>query len=397
MNYLLNRERLDKLMNEEGLDVVVASTPENVVYTSGFWSLGHWVLKGTQVYVVYPKDETKQPVLIMPESELDLFAHAPSWIGEFATYGKFIIEGIECTDLEEEEKRLRDYVRISDPAGSGPEALVRLIERLGLSNGRIGVDESNLSPQAFKWISEQLKGEVVPAYNFLQKVRMVKTEEEVRRLKKVASITELGMKAVMEAVEEGITEKQLYKIFENTVVQQGARPVLYCVAVGSHSAFPNAVPTERKIKKGDILRFDVGCIYKHYYSDTARICALGEPSDKHIKYYQTLVKGEQEAIRMIKPGVNASAVFNKAVEVVQQNGIPHYRRHHCGHGIGIEVYDPPLIAPNTTVELEENMVLNIETPYYELGFGGLQVEDTIVVTAKGYEYLTELPRDLIIL
>lgn len=394
---LLNKERLNKLMNEEGLDVVVASTPENVVYLSGFWSLGHWVLKGTQVYVVYPKDETKQPVIVIPESELDLLAQTPSWIREIATYGKFVVEGVECTDLEEEEERLHNYVRISNPVSSGPEALVRVIESLNLSNSRIGIDESNLSPQAFKWISEQLKGEIVPAYNFLQKVRMVKTEEEIRRLKKAASITELGMKAVMEAVENGITEKQLYKVFENTVVQQGARPVLYCIAVGSHSAFPNAVPTERKIKQGDILRFDIGCIYKHYYSDIARICVLGEPTDKQIKYYQALLKGEQEAIKMIKPGVHASALFNKAVEIVQKNGIPHYRRHHCGHGIGIEIYDPPLIAPNSTIKLEENMVLNVETPYYELGFGGLQVEDTLVVTANGYEYLTELPRDLIIL
>ena len=95
--------------------------------------------------------------------------------------------------------------------------------------------------------------------------------------------------------------------------------------------------------------------------------------------------------------MKCSDIFNVAVQTVRNSGIPHYQRHHCGHGIGLEFYDPPLISPHDHTKIEEGMVLNIETPYYELGFGGLQVEDTVLVTESGVRYLTKSSRELSIL
>ena len=221
---------------------------------------------------------------------------------------------------------------------------------------------------------------------------MVKTE--LRRLRESARITEQAIAATLEAAEEGISERELEAVFCRSIVSAGARPLLTCIGVGSRTAMINTIPSDHKLKKGDLIRFDVGCVYESYCSDIARIASFGTPSDKVKQYYQALLDGEQAAINIIKPGITAADVFNKAIAVTRAMGIPHYERHHCGHGIGIECYDLPSITAADTTMLEEGMVINVETPYYELGFAGLQVEDTVVVAKDGFEYLTTYDRSL---
>ena len=140
--------------------------------------------------------------------------------------------------------------------------------------------------------------------------------------------------------------------------------------------------------------FDVGCIYQHYYSDIARTLVFGGPSSKQIKYYQAIKEGRTMALNILKPSVKAKEIFEVAVKFIRKCGIPHFKRNHIGHSTGVEPYDIPVIVPNCSLPIEENMVINIETPYYELGFGGIQLEDTLLINSKGFEYISSLPRDL---
>jgi Xaa-Pro aminopeptidase len=112
---------------------------------------------------------------------------------------------------------------------------------------------------------------------------------------------------------------------------------------------------------------------------------LGEPGSKLKQYHRAICVGLDVAIAMIKPGVAVADVFNASVEAVRREGIPHYARSHVGHGIGLDGYDAPNIAPSSKDVFEEGMVICVETPYYELGFAGLQVEDTLVVTRDGVD------------
>ena len=112
---------------------------------------------------------------------------------------------------------------------------------------------------------------------------------------------------------------------------------------------------------------------------------LGEPSARIASYYRALHKGVGAALDMIRPGVRASDVFARTVEVTRREGIAHYQRSHVGHGIGLDGYDLPDLSPTSTDVIEEGMVMCVETPYYEIGWSGLQVEDTIVVTKDGIE------------
>ena len=127
--------------------------------------------------------------------------------------------------------------------------------------------------------------------------------------------------------------------------------------------------------------------------------SFGPPSQKFTSYYNAVLKGQDLALSLIKPGKIASEIFHETMAEVRETGIPHYGRQHVGHGIGLGLggYDRPTISPGDATPLEANMVLCVETPYYELGWGSVQVEDMIVVTEEGYRRLTASPRHLQIL
>jgi Xaa-Pro dipeptidase len=149
------------------------------------------------------------------------------------------------------------------------------------------------------------------------------------------------------------------------------------------------------LKEGTVIRFDVGCKLEGYWSDIARLFAFrGEPPPRLEQYYRAMVAGEEEAIRIMRPGAVARDVFHATVEAVRAAGVPHYNRHHVGHAIGLEVYEVPLLGPADDTPLEAGMIFEVETPYYEIGFAGVQIEDTVIVREDGGEMITTLPRGI---
>jgi Xaa-Pro aminopeptidase len=129
----------------------------------------------------------------------------------------------------------------------------------------------------------------------------------------------------------------------------------------------------------------------------SRGASLGQPDPRIKKYYEAVEKGVLRAYDLVKPGFKVADLFKEVVETVRREGIPHFKRSHVGHGIGVDGYDPPNISEKTGEVFEESMVICVETPYYELGFAGLQVEDMLRVTKDGAESLMSLPTGLRIL
>ena len=160
--------------------------------------------------------------------------------------------------------------------------------------------------------------------------------------------------------------------------------------------WPVARGNTGEAENGELVRFDLGCVYQGYRSDISRTAVLGKPTDKQARYYAAILAGERAAIAAMKPGVPVSQLFDVAVRVTRESGLPHYQRHHVGHGIGLEPYDPPTINAATATALEPGMVFCVETPYYEHGWGGVQVEDAVEITASGARILTPSRADLIV-
>jgi Xaa-Pro dipeptidase len=367
---LLNKDRADEKMDSHGLDALVATSPANVFYTSDTYPYGN-------SFALLPRDKGVEPALITSISgSTPVALMSPPWFSDVRFYGEFYVEtrfaGESLSEAEKKMIEVHESWEISKE--SDPIALlVTMLEERGLNKGRIGVDESNLGRGHHFW--ERMKDslpevEVVPARKAFTDIRMVKTAEEIRRIGEATRITERAWEVALDAVRPGITEKEF-------------------------AAFSDiAQPSEYRLQKGDIIRFDGGCTYMGYPCDMARSAAYKEAGEKLKSYWRALWEGEQRAVNMTRPGARASEIFRAAVETVRENGIRHYRRHHTGHGWGLEGYDPPTISPDVDTSLEEGMVLCFETPYYEVGWGGLLHEDVIAVTEGGSMYLSTREEEL---
>ena len=181
----------------------------------------------------------------------------------------------------------------------------------------------------------------------------------------------------------GVTEREAATVYEQEVLRKGALPFFTVITIGERAALADVYASERALAPGELVRFDLGCVYEGYRSDISRTAVLGKPTDKQLRYYNAARAGEMAAIAAMKPGVAVSHIFETAMRVTREAGMPHYERHHVGHGIGLEPYDPPTINAATDTALEPGMVFCVETPYYEHGWGGVQVEDAVEITAGG--------------
>ncbi|MER9599182.1 Xaa-Pro peptidase family protein [Mesorhizobium sp. M0244] len=386
---LLNEARLKRCMTAAGLDAVIATAPENVTYMSGFWALPQWIRRGPQAYVVWPAPDKGTPEIIANTSTLDLVADQELWVSKVRRYGDFYADVGPTTAADRanrQDLQLRALPRHSDAIA----ALVAALDEAQLARGRIGIDEAGLAPGYHEALKAHFpNASWVPATALLREVRAVKTTDEIERLGQVAKIAERSIEAALAVAQEGATEADVARAFHVKTVEEGALPVLGCIGFGERSALMNVQPSDRKLRAGEIIRFDVGGRFRHYRADIARIATLGDPPPQAHRLQQALLRGVQHACDIIRPGMAAAQLFEAVVGVVQREGIAHYKRDHVGHGIGLDGYDAPTLSPRSTDVLEEGMVLCVETPYYEIGRWGLQVEDMVVVRHDGVERLTE--------
>lgn len=382
---LMNQERLFARMKKDGLDAIVATMPENVTYSSGFWAMSQWIRRGPQAYVLTPGEGRGEPAVMASTGLIDLVADPSVWVKDVRRYGRFIVDRTPDVALGAHDTRIEQLLAQQEDSDA-VSCLVRAIKDRGLDKATIGVDEIGILPQYWDKLAEALpNAKLVRAADVFRFARAIKTPEEVACLRKSAQIADKSIQAALAVAREGATEMDLARAFHGTTINEGGMPVLGCIGFGARSAMTNVQPSEYALKQGDIIRFDVGGRYGHYRADIARNGVLGEPTKKLAQYHRAICVGLDRAIEMIKPGVRACDVFEASVETVRREGIPHYRRSHVGHGIGLDGYDAPDIAPSNTATFEEGMVICVETPYYEMGFGGLQVEDTLVITKDSVE------------
>jgi Xaa-Pro dipeptidase len=383
---LLNEARLDEFLAKASLDAVIGTSPENVLYLSGYWAMSQWVRRGPQAYVLRPRKGLGEAAVVTNTSLLDLVADQDI-SADVRRYSYFKTDVDATAALSAAD--VRHIALFSSEAYPGPvAALAAAINQRGLAKARIGIDEIGITPQCMEQLVAAFPDATfVWAFALMENVRAIKTPDEIVRLRRAASISEQSIEAALGVAAVGISEIEMARVFHGRTTMLDGVPVTGCIGFGDRSAMSNVQPSTQPLKMGDAIRFDVGCRHKYYRSDISRIAVMGEPSSKLRLYHDALYKGVQRAYEILKPGLKVSELFRQVVDTVQKEGIPHYNRSHVGHGIGIEGYDPPNISGDSGDVFEENMVICVETPYYELGFAGLQVEDMILVTPDGAESL----------
>jgi Xaa-Pro dipeptidase len=391
---VFNRERAERLLRETGADILVATAYPNVVYLSGYRPFSQRFLPVTQVYALAAADDLARPVVIAPIGDADMYAQAPPAGAQMRFYGTFYTEPAAPGATLTDEMARFSAVALGETHPSALAALTAELDRRP-ADARIAVDERGILPAAYAALRQRYGERILPGADLLDRIRMVKTPEEIRRLTRAAEAAEASVAAALAAARPGMTEAEMATVFDKTTIEQGCRPVFTVIAFGERASLPNAVPSaHRRLAPGDLIRFDVGCRAEGYASDISRTAAFRVASARQRAYHAAILAGEDAALAAIRPGAAARDVFAAAVRATRAAGIPHYRRHHVGHGIGLDVYDRPTLNATDETVLEPGMVLEVETPYYEIGFGGLQVEDTVVVTETGYRMLTRSPREL---
>ena len=391
----LNGPRAQTLLAEAGVDGLLAASLENVYYLCGLWSENFAILpKQTQLFAIVSRDDLAAPRLVAGLGEA---ANIHSFLGLkvrpylFGTFFRFVSSSV---DLDESERFVKEHVLDGTPFASVVEAAARAIADAGLRRSRIAYDERGIFPETLAQLQERVPdAEFVPGWHLFRRIRSVKTLEEQRLLTKAVRIAEGAIHAAMGSARAGMTEQDLTAVYEKAIIDAGARLNFAQIAFGRRGGTGYVMSRDAELREDDIIRFDVGCDYMGYHADIARNFALTPPDARTRDIHAAMVAGQQAAAEAMRPGVLARDVFEIGIRAARDAGVDEYRRHHIGHGLGLEVYDIPVLAPGDDTELEEGMVISVETPYYELGYGWLQPEDAFLVTAGGGEWLNSLSRE----
>lgn len=387
---LYNLHRLVRLMASNGMDALIATCRENILYLAGFDS----VIKTLnpyhgQSYVIVCADSPSTIHVVLPRGEADQVFDASAVVGEVAVYGTFYRENSSSGRLTSDESRLVQITEDAVASSNGLSALLTLLEHLDLLHATIGVDEDGIAPALHATLTASLaQARLISASETFRAIRSVKTRFEVEQLRYAARCVENAITHTANTLRVGISETEIARTFEIALVEQGARPALTMLKIGRH-----AVSGQRRQSsditagRGDFVWFDCDALYNGYWADIARVYALGELK-RGEKKLQALFNGQEVAIEKVRPGMTGGEVFDLTMSAVHSSGFPEYRRHHVGHGIGLEPYERPILAPGNSDKIEAGMVISIETPYYEFGLGALHFEDPILVGESGNELLT---------
>ena len=388
---LYNRERAVTVMEESGVEAVVATTPENILYITGLpLRTTNWNM---QIYAVLPKDEHKKLAIILPTNRLSVLAQKGIPDARVYVYGTFYLFGTP-SNMTKDMEVLMDLLKDRHIYGSPAEALLTAFSDLGFHRESIAVDEMRMSPTVLSEIKKNYAGQLPFGYDLIRKIRLVKTPQEIQRIRQTAKLNEAGEMMMIHMIKEGVGEGELAKAFRELATKNDSTTGMVAVGGGPRSALPLIEEYLYRFQKGDLVRFDLCLQHNGYWSDTGRTAVLGQPDAQQRRCFDMIHKGWEKALSMVKPGAVACDIFNETVATVISAGLSDYKRQHVGHAIGLEIYDDLLLGPNDHTVLEKNMVINVEVPYYLLGFGGFQIEDTLLITENGYEILTGADRIL---
>ncbi len=276
------------------------------------------------------------------------------------------------------------------------QALPGILEILGTK--RLGFESVRLSCLQFEKFKEEFKkwgGSVslTPTEGLVEGLRMIKDQEELEAIRQSLAISESIFENIRNKLEKGKSEKDLAWSIEKALREKGAEAIAFptIVAFGANGASPHAIPTDRFIEKGQPLLFDWGCVLKGYCSDISRTIVIGKPDDTFKKVYQVVRDAQSMAIEAIKPGMSTQDIDKIAREHIAANGFGDYFGHGLGHGVGLATHEKPHLSPHKPTNLELGMVTTVEPGIYIPGWGGVRLENMVVVENHGATVLNRLP------
>ena len=275
------------------------------------------------------------------------------------------------------------------------EELPSLLKTFRTKN--LGFESVRLSFHEYRKISDAVAKdglEVIlkPVEDLVEQLRIRKAETEIATLRNALSLAETAFSECVEKIKPGMTEKELAWIMEKGMRETGAEGLSFptIVASGPNSALPHAIPGDRRIKTGEPILFDWGARLDGYCSDISRTVVIGEPDDTFEKVFRTVLDAQRRAIDAIKAGVSSRAVDSIARDHIEKQGFGGKFGHGLGHGTGLAIHEAPRLSPLKDTVLESGMVTTVEPGIYLGDWGGVRLENMVVVREDGAEVLNRL-------
>ncbi|WP_042698698.1 Xaa-Pro dipeptidase PepQ [Thermococcus sp. PK] len=231
----------------------------------------------------------------------------------------------------------------------------------------------------------------------IKELRMIKSEEEIKVIEDACRLADIGVMTAIEEISEGKREREIAAKVEYAMKMEGAEKPAFdtIIASGYRSALPHGVASDKRIERGDLVVMDLGALYRHYNSDITRTIVVGTPNEKQKEIYEIVLEAQKKAVEEAKPGMTAKELDSVARKIIEEYGYGDKFIHSLGHGIGLQVHEWPRVSQLDETVLKEGMVVTIEPGIYIPKFGGVRIEDTIVITKNGAKRLTKTDRELI--
>ncbi len=356
-----NVERIGEVMDGAGIEAIIATTPENVPYFSGYYNFDLDLLREHTHIAIWPADG--DPILI----------------------ARPLGPGRQMLDPFVEDARV--YGR-----GIGPmELLARVITEKGWSRSQLGIEKAFFSLAKYEELT-QLVPDVtfVDCRHLIDEIKMIKTPEEIEHLRWAARVTNKAIHVAYELARPGDTEKSVADMMGFAITKLGADQVAFNVlAAGERTVLGHHYAEEIPLKAGDLMRVDYGGLFSGYYTDMIRMAVVGEPSARQRETYGKVVDVHRDMLDGVKPGAIPHQLTVKALLKYEALGLSPTRTF-FGHSIGLSVHELPDINLNVQRPIEPDMVLCIENAWSDESHGErYYVEDMVRVTENGSELLTD--------
>ncbi|MEA4848232.1 MAG: Xaa-Pro peptidase family protein [Clostridiaceae bacterium] len=352
-------ERLKKLMTEKGMDVLVAISPENVLYSTGAYIITQRSLRDRLEISIIPREGDAAFVVCGIEESL---ARDESWIGDIRPYVEF---------KQSPVKFLADV----------------LVEK-GLDKKNVGIELHYLSSTFYKELTDYLPDtRFYECRGIFDDIRMIKEPQEIELLAKAAKLTRKAVDAAFLTARPGDTERHLSTEIMTNLMNLGMDWSFMVLGTGERTRLTHPTPAYIPMKPGDIIRVDFGGILSGYQSDLARTAVIGKPSSVQANTFKKLAYIQREVIENMKLGVKFCDIYNKCKALFEKNDLP-FTMPHIGHGLGVDLHEHPIVNPLNETVLQENMIVNIE-PLVIYGGYAYHIEDLVWITPKGPVILTE--------
>ncbi len=301
------------------------------------------------------------------------------------------VYGVNYEAAKETAKECR--VNLLKRGEDAEEEAAKLIKKLRLKH--IGFD--TLESSIYLKLKKKLRGiKLKPKNQLVWELRKVKDKTELGYMRKAGEITSEGAKKAAEVIKPGIREYEVAAEIEYAMRKLGSEGVAFetIVASGPRSAYPHGGCTDKKIKKGEFIVVDLGAKYQSYRADLTRTFLVGKPSQKQAKIYEAVRKAQQEAFEGLREGTKAKDADAIARKIIKGAGYGEHFVHSLGHGVGLDVHEMPTLTSESKDLLKVGNVVTVEPGIYIVGFGGVRIEDTVLIQKEKAERFTNATYDL---